>query len=797
VKVSLNWLKRYVDIPETPETLAHDLTMFGLNVEEHHSLDAPFSGVVFGVVRDVRRHPKADRLSLCTVDAGRKEPLRIVCGASNVRPGLNVAVALHGAVLAGGLAIKRTKIRGEVSEGMICSEIELGIGDDAEGIIELDFSEEPGTSLDGRLGSGDVIFDIEITPNRPDLLSHLGVAREIAALYRRSLRPPERTGMTTGAQYDLRIEDFNDCPRYAAAFIDDVTVGPSPEWMQELLTAVGLKPINNIVDVTNFVLLELGQPLHAFDRDRLTDDALVIRRARDGETLVTLDGTGCALTKQMLVIADAHRPVALAGIMGGLDSEVTDKTTRVLLESAMFEPRLVRRTRLSLKLETEASYRFEREGDVGIMGEAIERACYLISEIAAGRPAAGYVDRLSESAPTAGGTVDLRVEQVNRVMGTQLAAEEIARLLERLDLGASIEDGNVRVSVPSFRRDLREEIDLIEEAARVYGYENIALEEQPGCTVYSRVDPTNARNDRLCRHLASRGFAEVITSSFMDPGVPAVFEWPPTDPRSEPLILSNPLTAAQSAMRTSLLPGLMAVVQRNTPSEQEGMRIFEMGTVFLPANGGGGLPREALHLAAVFTRHAGPLHWSAERRPFDFFDMKGELEALFDLLGITREVRIDRRENAPGHLFNWLLKNKILASGGKLASRIASRYDVETPLFYFDMNLDVLPAKSIAGESFSPVSPYPSVKRDLCVVAPDRVTCADIRECIVVQAKNLESIMIFDYYRGGHLGEGKRSYTFRLNFRSPRETLDDRTVDREIDRILAALQRELQTTLRV
>jgi phenylalanyl-tRNA synthetase beta chain len=795
VIVSLNWLKRYVDIEETAEVLADDLTMFGLNVEEYHASGAPFSGVVFGVVREVTKHPKADRLSLCSVDVGADDPLRIVCGASNVRAGLNVAVARHGAVLAEGFKIKRTKIRGEVSEGMICSEIELGIGDDADGIIELDFTEPPGTPLENRLGGGDVIFDIEITPNRPDLLSHVGIAREIAARYRRSLRDPRRRPLQPGAGCTLEIESFSDCPRYAAAFIDDVTIAPSPAWMQKLLAAVGLKPINNIVDVTNFVLMEMGQPLHAFDRDRLLHDTIVTRRARQGESLVTLDEVTRELTPDMLVIADAENPVALAGVMGGRDTEVTEATNRVLLESAMFDQRLVRSARMALKLETEASYRFEREADIGVMQEALERACYLIENIGAGKPSPFVVDRMADNARTVARTIPLRVDQTNRVMGTKLAAGELARLLERLGLESSIMDNVIQVSVPTFRRDLIEEIDIIEEAARVYGYENIGLEETPRCTVYSSISPVNERNENLCRYLAARGFAEVISTSFMDPDDPARFGWRAPDPRSAPLAVSNPLTAGQSALRTSLLPGLLGVVKRNAPAEQEGMRIFEMGKVFLKESNGG-LPLEEHHITALFTRNARPVQWLGEKRQFDFFDMKGALEALIDHLGVDGDISQARKQEEPGYIYRWSLKSRVIAEGGPLALKTLSHYDIADPVYYFDLILDALPAKGGGRSAFTPISHYPAVKRDLCVVATDRTTFADIRNCILGQAKSLESIKIFDYYRGGHLGEGKRSYTFRLNFRSSRGTLDDRTVDKEIDTILSALHRELKVTLR-
>ncbi|RKZ08132.1 phenylalanine--tRNA ligase subunit beta, partial [bacterium] len=363
MKVSINWLKRYVVIEEDALTLAKDLTMFGLNVEEVIEQQPRFKGVVFGKVLEVSRHPSADKLSVCKVEAGGPEPLNIICGAPNVAEGQSVPVAIHGASLPGGLKIKRSKIRGIVSEGMICSEVELGIGDDSSGIMVLDFETKPGTPLEEVLGSKDTILDIEVTPNRPDQLSHFGVAREIAAMYKRGLKLPETISLDDLSDFDLAIDDKDDCPRYTAAFIDNVNIAPSPKWMQELLISVGMKPINNIVDITNFILMELGQPLHAFDRDRLEGDKIRVRRAEKGEKIVTLDEVERELDEEILVIADASKPVAIAGVMGGIDTEVTGSTKRVLLESALFERRLIRRARKKFRLETEASYRFEREGD--------------------------------------------------------------------------------------------------------------------------------------------------------------------------------------------------------------------------------------------------------------------------------------------------------------------------------------------------------------------------------------------------------------------------------------------------
>jgi phenylalanyl-tRNA synthetase beta chain len=796
VKISLTWLRRYVRIDEDASTLARDLTMFGVNVEGIESVAPPFTGVVFGKVLEVGKHPGADRLSLCSVDVGGQRPLAIVCGAPNVAAGMRVAVAVEGAVLAGGLKIKRSKIRGVVSEGMICSESELGLSDEHSGIMSLDFDAKPGTNLEGRLGQPEHVFDLEVTPNRPDLLCHLGIAREIAALYRRKLVLPDLFEISAGAGFNLKVESGVDCARYTAAFVDGVTVGPSPAWMQKLLASVGLGTINNIVDATNFVLMELGQPLHAFDRDRLGRDAIVVRRAKKGEKIVTLDGVERELDPEILVIADDSAPVAVAGVMGGRESEVTAATKRLVIESAMFDPRLVRHARQRLKLETEASYRFEREADVGVMMDAAARACELIREMGAGAPAPKCAEMIHDPGNTEGRTVSLRVAHANRVMGTELAGDDIAALLDRLGLSSRSYGDTVHVSIPTFRRDILEEIDLVEEAARVYGYDNIGMDEPARCSIFSNVPAEDTRNASLVEFLVSRGFAEVVTSSFMDPADAGRMGWDQGDERFAPLRVANPLTEAQSALRTSLLPGLLGVVRRNTRAEQEEIRIFELGKVFLSGPERAGLPREENHITALFARHAAPLQWMEPRRQSDFFDMKGELESLLERLGIAGKVSLMKPNDRKGHVFQWLIGGTALAEGGLIARSVSERFDVDSPIFYFDLRLDVLPPAGMGWKRFEAMSQYPAVKRDLCIVVADKVRCVELRNIITKQAQYLDSIRVFDYYRGGHLGEGRRSYTFRLSFRSSEGTLDSTAVEREVQKVVSALQRELGASLR-
>jgi len=796
VKVSLKWLKRYIDIKEDVSTLASDLTMFGLNVEGIEEVESTFSGVVFGKVLEVERHPSADKLSVCKVDAGQGEPLNIICGAPNVAPGQGVPVAVHGAKLPGGLKIKKTKIRGVVSEGMICSEVELGIGTESAGIMVLDFEKAPGTPLEDILGGKDIVLDIEVTPNRPDLLCHLGVAREIGAIYRRELKYPEIMDLSPEADFNLKIDDENGCPRYSAAFVEDVRVAPSPKWMQELLIAVGLKPINNIVDVTNFVLMELGQPLHAFDRDKLMGDSIVVRRARKGEKITTLDGVERELDEEILVIADSGRPVALAGVMGGEETEVSEKTKRVLLESATFDRKLIRNTGKRFKLETDASYRFEREGDIGITLKALERACYLIEALGAGRCVKVCRDMLLDKERAGEKVIAVRIKQVNRLMGTHLDGNDIKELLSGLELKVDVSKSKVDVHVPTFRRDLNEEVDIIEEVARTYGYGNIGYDAEKRTNIFAVRSPDEKRNEELCSLLVSRGFAEVITSSFLNPVDLEKFDWQEEDPRKDPLKVANPLNEAQSLLRTSLLPGLLNVARRNGPSEVEGLKIFEIGKVFLPRGKREALPDEELHLTALLTRAAIPLQWIEKEREFDFFDLKGELEVILEFLGIVEDARFERIDEK-NYIFGWKLDDEQIIECGLIPFRISRAFDIEDRVFYFDIALDKMRKPAAYSKKYSQIIPYPPAKRDLCLVVDEDVSYEALERVIRQESKHLDSIRLFDYYRGGNLGEGKKSYTVRLSFRSEKGTMESEDVDRIVERLLEALKKRLNARLRM
>lgn len=797
MKVNLSWLKRYVNIEEDPETLAADLTMFGLNVEKVEKKTPGFEGVVFGRVIEVTAHPNADNLRVCKVDVGGETPLNIVCGAPNVRPGLGVPVAVTGAVLSGDFKIKKTKLRGEVSEGMICSQSELELGNNSSGIMELDFELACGTDLADKLCDTEVILDIEITPNRPDQLSHLGIAREVAAMYDRELIMPELMELQSGGDFKIEIENSDDCPRYSAAQIDNVKIGESPEWIKQDLISVGIKPVNNIVDITNFVLMEMGQPLHAFDSGRLTEYAILVRRAANGEKIKTLDGIDRKLKSNNLVITDRVNAVAVAGVMGGEETEISASTESILLESAIFNPKIIRQSRRELGVDTEASYRFERGSDIGIAVNALKRACKLIEDLNAGSVRKLYSDTLDSDTTVYRKTISTRRKKVNRIMGTNLSSEEIASHLEKLQLVTIVKEDTVNVSVPTFRLDLNTEIDIIEEVARVYGYDSIKGEGTGLTNSFPVIDSIDKRNEYLCEYLASKGYAEVITSSFNSKEDLETFGWSANDSRCNPVQISNPLTSSQSALRISLIPGLLGVVANNPVSERKGIRIFEMGKVFSHINDGDGLPGEEFYLTAVLTRNSCPRQWIEKERKIDFFDMKGELESILSIFINLEDIKIVRKEEGTQkHIFQWYKKNKLLAESGKIPDETAENYDIESEIFYFVVYLDNLDRDGYTRKRYIDPSPYPAVKRDLCVMTGERVNFSEIKSVIYKNSKYLENILLFDYYKDDKNGNNKRSYTFTLSFRSEESTLNDKRIDKIIEKVLRALEGQLKVFLR-
>jgi len=808
VKISLNWLGELVNWDDTPDKLAERLTSAGLNVEGLEEYKLSWPGVVVARVVECGQHPDADRLSLCQVDTGSGEHTQVVCGAPNVRQGLNVAFATVGTVLPGDFKIKKAKIRGVQSFGMICSCTELGLGTDGSGIMELDDDLVAGTSVDELWGYQDTVLDIEVTPNRPDWLSHLGVAREVAALYSTKVSPPPVLKPPANAErgWKVEIEDFADCPRYTAHGAENLKIGPSPDWMQNRLRAIGLRPINNVVDITNYVLMELGQPLHAFDAERLSGDAIIVRRAGRKMSLTTLDDESRPVLADDLVIADGDGPVAMAGVMGLANSEVNEQTTSLLLESAFFAPQLIRTTSRRMGLISEASYRFEREADWDMVLMAARRALYLLAEHADAQVTGDAIDRADpdhQHSPD----LALRVHQVNRVLGTKLGLERASDYLRALGLKVQplspqieAKTVNLMVSVPSFRRDLKQEIDLMEEIARMHGFE---FEGRSGRQAVVHAPVRTARQTlktTLRRWLPAVGYNEVVTSSFMARAQLDALGLPEDDVRSQCLAVLNPNHGGETLLRTSMLPGLVDVARRNLNSGAPApVRVFHVGRVYWPAGEKRTgrhelenlLPEEPWLLQAAV---AGQTTKGLGGLPADLLELKGLLSELCGLLrvelsavpadvepflvpGIQWEIR-DQNDRRVGYL-------------GRLGDACATGLDLDQPLAVLQIDLgraDLTPR----AVTFQEFSRFPAVKRDLSLLVPGSVTYAQLEGCVATEGGALlESLELFDIYAGKGIPEGLAAYGIRLKFRSAKGSLKGATVDRSMERITTALADQL------
>jgi phenylalanyl-tRNA synthetase beta chain len=796
MNVSLSWLRRYVDVQVDAATLARDLTMHGIKVERVTSSGLAERLVVIGHVLEAKPHPEADRLRVCRVDVGQPDPLEIVCGASNVAAGQRVAVALVGAKLPNGLKIRKSKIRGIASNGMICSEVELGLGAESNGIMVLAEETPIAKPLADVLGETDAVLELEVTPNRPDQLSHVGVAREIAALYRTPLHlpevsPPDEAPDETDLEVD--IDDPADCFRFVARAIHGVAVKPSPAWLKSALERVGIHSVNNIVDATNYVMMELGQPLHGYDLGKLPSAHMGVRRGRRGERIEALDGATYTLDDNHLIITAGDEAVGVAGVIGGAGARITESTTDVLLESAAFDPRAVRRTRRALNISTDASYRFERGSDRDACRTAADRAAALIVEVAG-----GHVGKCVDAfpAPRPSRAVTLRRATVRRLLGENFTAEAIAEILERLEFQrVSLDADAVTVSVPSFRWDIAEEADLVEEVARVYGYENIGKGWRYRTTARSTPDPFDRLLDRLADHLVARGHTEVLTTSFSDGREQAWFAWAESDPRSLALTIKNPLSANHAHLRTHLLPGVMDVVAHNIAHGRRELNLFTVGRVFVRSPGKSGLPDEPTQILIARTRPEGSAFWRSGAAPVDFFEIKAEVETLLSTHAAVAELSY---EFEPTHgTFRYSDRRRTVVEGGIVPARAMNDLDLKQPVWYAVIDVSALFEHVAPTPAFRPYSEFPPSRRDLSLVAPPGVSWSQIEKHVVkAGGRLLESQHVFDVYRGESLGEGRIAYGVRLVFRSMESTLTDADVDALVAKLVSKLESELGVVLR-
>lgn len=804
MNVSVNWLKEYVDFDHSPEDLADRLMMLGIEVESIKRLGEGLDRVAVGRINAVREHARANNLVLCDVDVGSDADLQIVCGAPNARVGLLAPVALVGAELPSGVTVGAANIRGERSHGMLCSESELNISDEASGLMELPDNLKAGTPLVEALGLDDVMMELEITPNRPDCLSMIGVAREISVITGNSLKIPQ-SDVRESAE-DIRdfasvtIDAADLCPRYAARLIRGVKVAPSPIWLQRRLETVGMGSINNVVDITNFALMEFGQPLHAFDFHRLGENRIVVRRVKAGEMLKTLDEEERNLTSDMLVIADAEKPVALAGVMGGFESEITEQTVDVLLESAYFHPSSIRKTSKTLGMHTEASHRFERGVDPEGVIPAINRAAQLIAEIAGGEVSAGIIDVYPRVRNP--DQIKLRPERVNFVLGTDITPRQIRDILTRL--GFTVTD-DFDVSVPTFRPDVIREIDLIEEIARVYGYDNIPIALPQGNLPTSSVDPKSMLRQRVKTYLLDCGMMEAINYSFYHPNVFDRIRLNVDDPLRRALPIRNPLVEDFSTMRTTLIPSLLENAKRNANHQVADVQLFEIAKVFIPSvpaesvETNGEFPNELERVAGIVAGSVGTGVFGDPQRPADFFDIKGIVEGVLDVCGIAGET-IAQTEHPtfhPGRSAEILVGGKKTCVLGEIHPEVIERYDLPNKAYLFELDFEALVEASKLNNEFEPISIYPSVNRDLAIVLDAEIPSSRPTNVIKsVAGKYVNSVRLFDLYTGEQVPDGKKSLAYAIEYHSNTQTLTDEIVDQVHDKIVRTLENELGAELR-
>ncbi|MFP4193995.1 MAG: phenylalanine--tRNA ligase subunit beta [Desulfobacterales bacterium] len=803
MKVSLNWLRQYVDIDLTAPDLAELLTMAGLEVEAVIDPYEPLSPIVVGRIIEISPHPDAENLSCCKVDTG-SGTLEIVCGAPNAETGINAPCAPAGTVLPSGIEIKRAKIRGQISEGMLCSEAELGLGEDASGLMKLDNNAAAGTLLKEALGLEDTVFEIGLTPNRPDCLCHIGVAREIAALLNKKLVPPEPTETPSPGQAakltSVTIENPDLCPRYSAQLVFDIKTGPSPDWLKQRLRAVGLKPINNIVDTTNYVMMETGQPLHAFDFDRLAGHRIVVRTPREKEdNFTTLDGKPRELDAETLLICDDEKPVAIAGIMGGENSEIMDSTTRVLIESACFDPVSIRKTSKRMGAATDASYRFERGVDPAGTVYAMNRAARMIAELAGGRIIEGIIDE--NPRPYTKKTISLSTEKTNRHLGTSLKAEEIAGCLEAIEFSVNrLDSGLLEAIPPSFRVDVSRPEDLMEEVARLWGYNRIDTT-FPGINAQAEPPGKSQETRELIRDLMTGfGFSEAISYSFTTARAADLLELPPGDPRRSAIELMNPLSEEQAIMRTTLLPGLLEATQKNIFRQEKNLKLFEIGKAFYQAPGRE-LPHEVEMLAALWTGLRAPAAWHTKPQPCDFYDIKGIAESLLSGLGIKNAAYTKMPETAcsytqPGRTAQIRLGETFLGLIGEIRASVLKQFGIRQPVFLFEIHVEALISCLPGAPEFRPIPRFPAVTRDVTLIVDNNIEAGQITDHVRAADTDLiENVFMFDLYSGDPVPKGKKSVSLRIVYRSYTRTLEDAEVNeihRKItDSLLAAFNAAL------
>lgn len=807
MKVSYQWLAEYVDLSGvTPHELAEKLTRSGIEVDAVESRNAGVSGVVIGYVKEKSKHPDADRLSVCIVDAGQNEDLQIVCGAPNVEKGQKVPVALVGAKLPGGLAIKRSKLRGVESQGMICSAKELGLNDkllakdQQEGIMVLPEDAAVGMDAVSYLGLDDYVLELGLTPNRSDCLSMLGVAYEVAAILGKEVQLPSIQLTENGGDnpVSVTIEAKEHCYQYHGRHFTNAKIASSPQWMKNRLMAAGIRPINNVVDVTNYVLLEYGQPLHAFDATQVTDRSIVVRLAQEGETLVTLDDQERTLDKDTLLIADQTKGLAIAGVMGGANSEITGETTEIILEAAWFTPQTVRRTARTLGMRTEGCVRWEKGVDQARVREAGERAAALIQQLSGATVSKGIASVVTKEAEPAVVTVTL--DKINQHLGTSLAASDVSPIFDRLQFPYETTGNSWTVTVPTRRGDITLPEDLVEEVARLHGYDNIPTSLPTGTTTQGRLTPDQQLRRIIRHHLIGAGLNEAISYALVHPDrvedVAGLHQ-----EKTKPVALLMPMSEEHSVLRTSLLPSLLETVAYNKNRQNHDVAIFELGRVFLNTEETlTQLPEERLYVAGALSGQWLPQNWMGAKQQVDFYQLKGIVESLLARLGIHHaqyKAAADLAGMHPGRTAEVWADGRRLGYLGQVHPATEKAYDLsETYVFQFDTA--ALGAVATEIGHYSQLPKFPAVTRDLALVVDRHVLAGELEATIRDAAGELlESLTLFDVYTGERIAQNKKSMAFSLVFRHPERTLQDEEIQQVTSAVIEALKTKTGAELRM
>ena len=795
MKLNRKWVNEdFVDLSAVSDKeFVETLTVFGQKVETWERMDAEIKNVVVGKVLSMVRHPNSDHMFICQVDVGKDEPLQIVTGAQNVHQGDLVPTALHNSWLPGGVHITKGKLRGELSCGMLCSFAELGLtqndlpGVFADGIwiLEPD-SAKPGDDINPIIGNDDTIVDFEITNNRPDCYSIMGLAREAAAAFGKPMKhhEPVVKGGDAGSIFehlDVEVPATELCNRYSSRMVANVKIGPSPKWLRQRLRANGVRPINNIVDITNYVMLEYGQPMHAFDYRYVSSGKIVVREAQEGESLTTLDGTLRSLKAGMLVIADDARPIGLAGIMGGENSEIQEDTTMVVFESANFNGTSIRQTALALGMRTEASGKFEKNLDAMMTVPAVQRACELVELLECGDVLDGIIDIINYVPQER--KLPLEPEKINHLLGTNIPKEDMVTYLNRLEIPVE----NDVIAVPSFRPDLVRMVDIAEEVGRSFGYNEIPVTQFRTATHggYSQEMKLAVKTGTLCRAM---GYSEIITYSFISPAVFDQIRVPADSPLRNAMRIQNPLGEDTSIMRTIALPSMLEILGRNNAYHNKAAKLYEIATVYLPVEGQR-LPDEPKML--VFGSYG-------EKETF--FKLKGELEAVFAGLRMKKASYAAEKNNPsyhPGRCASIWFDGVEVGVMGQVHPLVAKNYGIDTEVYCAELNLTKMFALRLPDPTFAPLPKYPAVSRDLALVCDEALTVAQVEEAITAAAgKLLRKIQLFDIYRGVGIPEGKKSMAFSLELRADDRTLTDSDSEKVVADVLAALKEKLNATLR-